>query len=470
MINFPVDAVPPAMEPLPTRPLGSLYPDALWTAGDPALPVLEPDGIHPLLGAVARAFADHRPLTLSPDAVWLTILEGVARHIHLNADDLRDRLVGHQGRDLLTVVVRGEPVWPDVVAKLAGMLPSRLGASDCDFSTSTEVDRMAGRVVLMDAYSPYFAYRVSVLCGIPSISLTGTAEDWRRIRARVDVLAGAGLGLEKWCRSLAPIADHFVRAAAGAADPEFWKRIYNPIDAYGGDKSTGWITRLYPYVGESGSPNPLLDLPLGEPRNATGPGVSTDAVRATLARVRMLVENAITGEQTTVALHAGLTAVVQEPGGSLRPISGCHLTAAGPELDDVLDRLDHEGEMDPPGHPALLDLPEVAALYRRFGSGVLFGGAWRLRVSGTFAEFQADWWVAPVFDLADGRSVCVVKHWESAWSYWIAVPWASDRTIEDPADVRVYGTSLAALLEGALDTGGDLTHLDSGSLSQYLAM
>jgi hypothetical protein len=69
MVTFRVDEVTPAAEGLPTRPLGELFRDALVFGGDPALPVLVPDGVHPLLDAVGRAFADHRPLVLSPDAV-----------------------------------------------------------------------------------------------------------------------------------------------------------------------------------------------------------------------------------------------------------------------------------------------------------------------------------------------------------------------------------------------------------------
>jgi fructose-1,6-bisphosphatase/inositol monophosphatase family enzyme len=69
--------------------------------------------------------------------------------------------------------------------------------------------------------------------GIPSITLTGTVADWQQIRERVDVIAE--LDLAAWCRSLAPIADRFVRAAAGDVDVAFWRRIYNPADAYGGE-------------------------------------------------------------------------------------------------------------------------------------------------------------------------------------------------------------------------------------------
>ena len=100
--------------------------------------------------------------------------------------------------------------------------------------------------MLLDAYSPYFALWMVCVCGIPSITLTGTVEDWRKIRARVDAIAGFGLGT--WCRSLAPIADQFVRAAEGDVDTAFWRRIYNPVDAYGGEVITGWVARLYPYL------------------------------------------------------------------------------------------------------------------------------------------------------------------------------------------------------------------------------
>ncbi|BCY13618.1 DUF4419 domain-containing protein [Actinoplanes sp. L3-i22] len=469
MISFPADAVTPAADPLPTRPLGRLHPDALWTAGDPDLPVLPPDGVHPLLGAVARAFTDHRPLTLSPDAVWLTVLQGVARHIRVHADELRDRLVGHQGRELLTVRVPGAPVWPEVVAAFEQLLPAAFGdVFALDFSTSSAVDRMAGRVVLMDAWSPYFAYRVETLCGIPSVTLTGTAADWRVIRARVDHLAAMDLGLEKWCRSLAPIADQFVRAAEGDADREFWQRILKLRRASGGNTAPGWIGRFYPYLGDEDHPNPLLDRPIDD---MTEPGIVTDAAAATLSRVKVLYENLVTGEQTLLALNAGVLAVAQDADGSLRPVVGCYLTRGGPELDDVLDRLEREGRMDGPAeHLPWVGAPVLVALYGRFGSGVLLDGAWRLQPFGDITELEGDWWIAPIFDLGDGRFVSVVARFGSDRNYWTIASWSGPELVDGPAGLRVYGQSLAGLLDGALDAGGDITQLDSGSLSQYLAM
>lgn len=89
LVTFGVDDVTPAAQALPTRPLRELYPQALAVGGDPGLPVLPPDGVHPLLGAIGKAFAQHRSIVLSPDAVWLTIAQGVAQHIRLHAEQLR---------------------------------------------------------------------------------------------------------------------------------------------------------------------------------------------------------------------------------------------------------------------------------------------------------------------------------------------------------------------------------------------
>jgi pimeloyl-ACP methyl ester carboxylesterase len=121
VVTFQVDEVSPVTERLPTQPLGDLFPDALVVGGDPALPVLAPSGVHPLLDAVGRAFADHRPHVRSPDAVWLTIAQGVAQHVRLHAEELRPRLVSHAGRKRLAVVLDGS------MPRDADSLPNRGG-------------------------------------------------------------------------------------------------------------------------------------------------------------------------------------------------------------------------------------------------------------------------------------------------------------------------------------------------------
>ncbi|MDQ3786021.1 MAG: DUF4419 domain-containing protein [Actinomycetota bacterium] len=472
MVTFPVDDVAPVVDPLPlTEP----FPDALTAGG---LPVVEPDGVHPLLSAVSRAFAEHRPLVLSPDAVWLTIAQGVAQHIRLHAEELRPRLVGHHGRERLTVDYLDErmPVdsasWQHFVARLG----KQLGADDlfeCDFTTSTEVERMAGRIVMLDAYSPYFAYWLIFVCGIPSITLTGTVGDWRKIRARVDTLPE--LGLETWCRSLVPIADQFVRAAGGDVDTAFWRRIHNPVDAYGGEVITGWIARLYPYLERDGvvsTPNPLLDLPVDEPRDVTGDdivGIRSDHVPAALSRVVVNVNDGT--DVRAVALHAGLAGVTQLDDGALCPVAGWHLSPATVEIEDVIDRIVRDHVTTPPESRSLRVLVQCAdlvALYDRVGSATLFDGSWRLRPgqdARTIVLDDGDL-ITPVFDLSDGTTLCAVDS-DTRVTHWITGHLDENhRLSDDPRDVPVYGTSLAHLLNAALDSGGDIGHLKTGTLDR----
>ncbi|GLW34386.1 hypothetical protein [Actinoplanes regularis] len=57
-------------------------------------------------------------------------------------------MLTHQGRQLLTVQAGDDPVWPEVVARFEEMLPDTFGeVFALGFSTSSAVDRMAGRVV-----------------------------------------------------------------------------------------------------------------------------------------------------------------------------------------------------------------------------------------------------------------------------------------------------------------------------------
>ncbi|MCX2947419.1 DUF4419 domain-containing protein [Lentzea sp. NEAU-D7] len=463
MQTFSVDDVTPVTDALPTRPIAELFPDALVVAGDRA--VLEPDGVHPLLSAVAKAFAQHRPLVLTPDAVWLTIARGIAQHVKLHAEELRPLLVSHEGKKRLTVLIDGPmPVDAESWAHVVELFGKQIGDTtfECDFSTSTEIERMAGRVAMMDAYSPYYAYWAVCVCGIPSVTLTGTADDWRKIRARVDDLGVLGLG--QWVRSLAPIMDEFVRAASGDARTEFWKRIYNPADAYGGEVVTGWISRFYPYLalqGTNGAPNPMLGLRLGEPRGERGPGIRTDTVPATLCRATVNVSDLDT--HRVVALEAGLIGVVQDPDGALRPVAGWALVDAPTDIETVTDRLIAEHETTPPiEHPhGPSGAGEVIALYKRVGTASLFGGTWRLRPhdATTFLDCGPHT-IYGRFALADGRYVGEVQVWSDAEPHWAVL-----RDGDDPAEVPLLGTSLAHLLDAAMDADGDIAHLETGKLA-----
>ena len=211
---------------------------------------------HPLIDAVHVAFSQHRPLTLSPDAIWLVIAQGFGHHVAEKAEALRPRLVRHQGRRELTAISEDLSL-ASFEHAIAGFSSQIRDATDpvlhetliCDFSTTTPAIRTASEVALMDCYSSYFDYLMRCVCGIPKITIEGTAEDWQRMRARVEVIAT--YGLEWWVSRLRPILDEFVLTAEGHPAREFWKAIYKPVNAYGDKVATGWVADLFPYLGDA---------------------------------------------------------------------------------------------------------------------------------------------------------------------------------------------------------------------------
>lgn len=479
MSTFQVDDVASAKVRLPTASLASRHGDALAIGGDPEVAVIDHGTTHPLLAAVGIAFAQHRPLVLTPDAVWLTIAQGVAQHIRSQAESLRPRLVRHAGRKKLIVHIDGAmptdaASWAGVIAQFRGLLAEEIGDGrarlfECDFSTSSDVDRLASQVILLDAYSPYFSYWMMCICGIPSITLTGTPADWRRIRERVDVIAE--LGLEHWCRSLRPILDQFVRAAEGKIDVAFWKRIYNPVDAYGGEMITGWITRLYPYIKTGGTydtPNPMLDQPLDKPDKRYG--LSSNVLPNTTSRVNVHVVDQVAGEQRKVALVAGVVAVAQDDNGALRPFCGWHLEPAVVHIDDVVDRIVREHHTTPSPERDRSDdegTADTIALYGRIGTATLFAGehAWHFRPSRKHTyTYRSRLMLRRIADLPDGRSLCVSTR--GGRELWVAARVTDDDVLDEPAQIRVLGSSLTAILDAALDCNGDIDHLTIGTLAE----
>jgi len=158
---------------------------------------------HPVVAAAHIAFMEHRPLCLSPDIIWLMICQGVANHVNAHAESHRPRLVAHQGRIEIGVrrddFVKGSPEnpWADVVEEFSSRIRHHVGPK-LDlfvprFSTTGAAERTACEVILLDAVRSYFSYTFRGLCGIPTIKLEGTPQDWRSLAERAEAFTDLGL-------------------------------------------------------------------------------------------------------------------------------------------------------------------------------------------------------------------------------------------------------------------------------------
>ena len=48
---------------------------------------------HPVLEAYYLAFLDHYPVVLSPDILWMLVLQGFSHHVRINAKNLKGKFV-----------------------------------------------------------------------------------------------------------------------------------------------------------------------------------------------------------------------------------------------------------------------------------------------------------------------------------------------------------------------------------------
>lgn len=213
-----------------------------------------------------RAYAKHKSVTLSPDVVWLLISQGFARYVNAHAEELRPQLVSHSGKKELIVntnddLFSEDADWPKLIGDFTSQIDQYTKGNianiiTADFSTTGSVERVASQVTLMESVKSYFDYTVIfIVCGIPSITLTGTPEDWQRVLDKTRNLKQ--YGLDKWIENLEPILTEFVRAAEGHPNQGFWQDIVmkkqvgevRGPSCGGKSKPTefdGWFLKLFP--------------------------------------------------------------------------------------------------------------------------------------------------------------------------------------------------------------------------------
>lgn len=309
-------------------------------AHSPAPPhtVLAP-GKHALLAlAVHLAFYDHCPLILSPDAVWVTLLQGLAQHCAQAGDDVRAAWgVEHEGKLDVTIsrleedyLDGGEHDWPGVVTEFSDLVGAVVGAerlafAECSFSTSSATDKVVSRIALLDCVQSFISLRGGTGCGIPWVALRGTADDWRQLRARAPTLRSFGLAW--WCDELEPVLDEFVAAAEGKPDSGFWRSMCNLSGASGGRVPiSGWMQALYPYVRANGSAvkrNKYMDewriaydkaAAAGElAKRDCGQGVALEAIPAGLSSAPFTLKHLRSGACVDLAFLGGVGCVSQDP-------------------------------------------------------------------------------------------------------------------------------------------------------------
>ena len=194
-------------------------------------------GAHPFAFAVQAAYGQHRPLVISPDMVWLMIMQGFSQHILANSEDLRNKFVKFKGKKTLIVTVDGnnfvkgssENNWEGIFPQFVKQIEAYTGNSATSlasqkFTTTTTIEQAAFEITFMETMSKYFEYAARASCGIPEITLEGTTKDWQQILDKTQELKK--YKMDWWIKKLEPILQEFVQASKGKVNKSFWKKIY----------------------------------------------------------------------------------------------------------------------------------------------------------------------------------------------------------------------------------------------------
>lgn len=294
----------------------------------------------PLLAAVYSAYCHHLPLVLGPDAVWLTIAQGVAQHMAIRGESLRRRFVTHDGTIELKVDVTSwlprspENPWPKAFNSWADQIKCFVGGElyeslICNFSTTDNSSRVASQIVMMDIFETYFKYRVVGICGIPSITLRGTEDDWDQLAKKTRALRV--FDMDWWLDALEPLVDALAESRHGIVNVEHWQNICKRTEAYGGDEINGWIAYFFPYLREPGQD------PGCRKRNRIfedGRGFSTLSAPTGLSQVPFVWQHQ-DGSTRLMKAVGGLVGVKQSETLALEPVTGWAVSVADP-LDALL--------------------------------------------------------------------------------------------------------------------------------------
>lgn len=271
-------------------------------------------GYNSFFNGMYQAYADHRPFVLSPDMIWLLISQGFARHVNANPEKLREYFGGFPGKLSLVVnsendLLQGSTNWEEIFSQFTSQISEHAGKElintlTSNFSTTTEIEKIASEITIMEATEPYFEYVVMFIsCGIPEITLQGTTEDWQKILDKTKKLGK--YDLTWWTNELEPILKEFVNASKGDIDKDFWRNMfkYHSQKQYGAPKIIdGWIVKFFPYD-KDGKRNNLNKL-IG------GGSLPEEMVKVDL---KYLKTDGVHTEETMLELWAGFVGLEQNP-------------------------------------------------------------------------------------------------------------------------------------------------------------
>lgn len=274
-----------------------------------------------LMHVVLRAFDEHLPIVFRPDDIWILLTFAFAKHVDANAEALRSRFVAHEGKKVLEIRVDhffvGETppeLWErDAFAQFSSQIREHIGDKTHQmlverYSTTNATDQAIHEITLMAAMKNYFSYKMRTCCGIPSVELRGTEQDWANLRQRAEDMLGELM--PEYTKLLIPVLDEFAAASRGIVNLQFWQSMCKIISHGRGSGSystvSGWFSLFYPYMTDGPNKN-LRPWESMESQHGPEPSDFPTVISS------VPVEWDYLGTQYLLHFHAGMFGIAQDP-------------------------------------------------------------------------------------------------------------------------------------------------------------
>jgi len=215
-----------------------------------------PVGYNGLANTAHTCFDQHKRLILSPDIIWLNIVQQLAIHVNQNSEQLRSKFVSFNGKKLIKVrrddFVKGvQNNWQEVFPEFTKQIKTFIGEDNHElimgnFSTTNEISKAAFEVAMMDVVKSYFDYKFMTKCGIPEITLEGEKSDWENIVNKARRLNK--YGLDWWLISLIPVLEEFVNVFDDNINEDYWDSFFKEFSMSGGPYINGHFNKLFAYT------------------------------------------------------------------------------------------------------------------------------------------------------------------------------------------------------------------------------
>ena len=239
----------------------------------------------PILNGFYTAHTNHYPIRIKPDDIWLLIVQAFSHHVNNNSEELRRMFVDFDGKKELIIEYQlntldevNKEYLEDFSDKINEKMKKFLGEHlmnilTPDFTTTDYNSLIVCKISIMGAFKKYFDYTMFLTgCGIPYLILEGSADDYKKIKAKAKELKR--YKFDWYINKIIPHIDKMIKAKEGKIDENYFKNMIQTKEEteiepglsgeadteYKVDHLCGWFLNFFAYIGDGNGNYKHFDL------------------------------------------------------------------------------------------------------------------------------------------------------------------------------------------------------------------